>query len=194
MRNSLIFVVVASVMLPIAARAIEVSGDQWGTWTAENSPYHVVGEVRVPGASTLVIEPGVIVNFQGHYKLVVHSLATLRAIGTVDDSIYFATLDTATGWNAIRFLYANDNSRISYCHLAYAKATGGPEEDRRGGAIYCYNSSPTISHNTIRENSAGQYGGGIYCNNHNGVIENNNIFNNSSGMLGGGIACRGTGP
>jgi len=184
MRISILITVMVTVALPVTTQAIEVSGDQWGTWTPEDNPYNVVGEIHVPGESTLVIEPGVLVNFQGHYKLVVDSLATLQAIGTVNDSIYFATLDPATGWDGIRFLYANDNSQISYCHLAYGKTTVS------GGAIHCHNSSPTISYNTIRDNTLGA----IHCYNHNGVIEYNNIYDNTGGYFGGGIYCGGTGP
>jgi hypothetical protein len=187
---SFIFTVVISLMLPLAGRAIEVSGDQWGTWTKGSTPYNVVGEVHVPQDSTLVIEPGVIVNFQGHYKLIVDSLATLRAIGTVTDSIYFTTQDTATGWHGIRFLYASDNSQISYSHLEYGKAIGTPEENQYGGALYCYNSSPTITHNAIRNNTAYRAEGGIACHNHSGIIEYNDIFDNvttSTSGSGGGI-------
>jgi hypothetical protein len=183
----LIPVVLVSLMLPVAGSSIEVSGDQWGTWTKGNSPYNVVGEVHVPQESTLVIEPGVIVSFQDHYKLVVDSLAILRAIGTVSDSIYFTTQDTATGWHGIRFLYSSSNSQISYCHLEYGKATGSSDEDRAGGALYCYSSSPRISHNTISNNFAGYGGGGISCYNHDGMIESNSICDNSSNLLGGGI-------
>jgi len=187
MRTSLLLMVIVSLMLPVTGQAIQVSGDQWGTWTPDNNPYNVMGEIHVPGESTLVIEPGVLVNFRGHFKFVVDSTATLQAIGTVNDSIYFTTPDPDTGWHGVRFLYANDNSQISYCHLEYGKAFGGPEGDRRGGAIYCYNCNPTISHNTISDNSANQKGGGIFCENHTGVIEDNYICNNSAGTSGGGI-------
>jgi len=53
------------------AGAVEVSGDVWGVWTKDNSSYYVVGEIRIPLDSTLTIEPGVVVNFQGHYKFVI---------------------------------------------------------------------------------------------------------------------------
>jgi hypothetical protein len=188
MRSSMTLVVVLTLLLPPAAHSIDVSGDQWGSWTKENSPYNVVGEVHVPGESTLVIEPGVLVNFQGHYKLVVDSLATLRAIGTASDSIHFTAQDTATGWHGIRFLNANEDSQVSFCQLEYGRAVGS------GGAIYCYNSSPTISNNRISKNSAGQSGGGIYCYNNNGLIENNIISDNLSLSqlgYGGGICSDG---
>jgi len=38
----------AVVLFPLTANAIDVSGDQWGTWTRENSPYNVIGEIPEP--------------------------------------------------------------------------------------------------------------------------------------------------
>jgi len=200
MRTSLLLIFIVTLMLPVTGQAIQVSGDQWGTWTPDNNPYNVVGEIHVPSESILVIEPGVLVNFRGHYKFVVDSLATLLAIGNESDSIYFTTPDTATGWHGVRFLYAKDTSQISYCHLEYGKAIGPlqPQEDRDGGAIYCYNCSPMISHNTIINNVMRDGGGGIACVNHTGVIESNYICNNVSvyghSGYGGGIYCVGKGP
>jgi len=94
-------ILVAVLLLPLTANATDVSGDQWGAWTKENSPYNVIGEVRVPPESTLVIEPGVLVNFQGHYKFVVDSLATLLAVGSETDSIKFTAEDPDSGWHGM---------------------------------------------------------------------------------------------
>jgi hypothetical protein len=66
-----------------------------------------------------------------------------------------------------------------------------------GGAINCYNSSPTIANNTICDNSVGDIdpwvygvGGGIYCGNGSFPnIINNNIIDNSAENGGGGICC-----
>lgn len=196
MRALIVFLVAVVVLFPLTADAIDVSGDQWGTWTRDNSPYNVIGEIRVPPGSTLVIEPGIVVNFQGHYKFIVDSLATLLAIGTETDSIYFTTHDTATGWHGIRFIHADSNSQIDYSRLQYGKATGD-WPDNCGGAIYCYYSCPTISNNTIRENWAGYLGGwpnncgaAIYCYCSSATISDNTIRGNSAGYRGGGIYCR----
>jgi len=186
MRALIMFLVTAVVLFPLTANAIDVSGDQWGTWTKDNSPYNVVGEIRVPPESTLVIEPGIVVDFQGHYKFIVDSLATLLAIGTESHSIYFTTEDSATGWNGIRFIYADSNSQVSYCRLEYGKGFGSYWA---GGVVYCLRSSPTISHNTIRANSAGNGGGGIYCESCSPTIRNNAICDNSADGVGGGICC-----
>ena len=136
MKTSAILLLVGVFLLPSRVLATDVSGEQWGTWTKQNSPYNVIGEVRIPPESTLVIEPGVLVNFKGHYKFIVDSLATLLAVGTETDSIYFTTEDTATGWHGVRFLYADNNSQITFSRLEYGKATG-EWPDNHGGAVYC---------------------------------------------------------
>ncbi len=192
MRNLILLLLIVAVLFPAVASATDVEGDVWGTWTRENSPYNVIGEVRVPPGSTLVIEPGVLVNFQGHYKFIVDSLATLLAVGTENDSIHFTADDPSTGWHGIRFIHGSANSRISYSILEYGKALD-PYVDNLGGAIYCFRCSPTISNNTLQENSATQ-GGAIYCDTLSSpVIEGNLITRNRSTSVfwtwGGGICC-----
>jgi len=198
MRVLLAVLAMAVVLFPLPARAIDVWGDQSGTWTRDNSPYNVIGEIRVPPESTLVIEPGVVVNFQGHYKFIVDNSATLLAVGTEADSIYFTTDDPHTGWHGIRFLSASSNSQMTYCHLQYGKATGYGE-DGRGRAIYCSSSSPTISSSTITENYAEERGGGIYCYNSDANITGNTVSSNSVsreelGYRGAGIYCEESDP
>ena len=189
MRALLRLFVVAVVLFPLTARAIDVWGDQWGTWTRDNSPYNVIGEIRVPPESTLVIEPGVVVKFQGHYKFIVDSLATLLAVGTEIDSIFFTcdTLANPDRWHGIRFVCADSNSQISYCRLEYGRATG-EGEDRRGGAIYCGGSSPMIRNNIITHNAA-LAGGGVFCEFASRPVISNNAISGNSADWGGGIYC-----
>jgi len=186
MRALVIPILLWIAVLPVIASGIEVSGDVWGVWSPVNNPYEVVGELRVPPESTLVIEPGVFVNFQGHYKFIVDSLATLLAVGAETDSIYFTTDDTATGWHGIRFLYADDNSQITYSCLEYGKATGDGH-DRNGGAIYCYYSGAAVRNNTISHNHASSYGAGVYCSYSSISIDNNVITDNRAYSHGGGV-------
>jgi parallel beta-helix repeat protein len=192
MRSLFLLLLIVAMLCPAVALATDVEGDVWGTWTRDNSPYNVIGEIRVPPESTLVIEPGVVVNFQGHYKFIVDSLATLLAVGTETDSILFSTEDPDIGWHGIRFMQASSRSRISYCHLEYGKAFD-PWPDNLGGAVYCYYSSPTISSNTIKENTANQ-GGGIFCDTLSStLIEGNSIMSNRATSVswawGGGVCC-----
>ena len=192
MRTLILLLLIVAVLSPAVASATDVEGDVWGTWTRENSPYNVIGEVRVPPGSTLVIEPGVLVNFEGHYKFIVDSLATLLAVGTETDSIFFTcdTLANPERWHGIRFVHADSNSQISFSRLEYGRATGPTHEDSRGGAICCYHSRPIISNNFICANWAARYGGGIYCYYSSPRISNNTIRGNSVfSDRGGGIYC-----
>jgi parallel beta-helix repeat protein/predicted outer membrane repeat protein len=59
----------------------------------------------------------------------------------------------------------------------------------KGGGIYCYYSSPTITDCTISGNSASSSGGGIYCSNSSPVITDCTISGNSASSSGGGIYC-----
>jgi predicted outer membrane repeat protein len=188
MRALIIPILLWIAVLPAIASAIEVSGDVWGTWSPDTNPYDVVGELRVPPESTLVIEPGVFVNFQGHYKFIVDSLATLLAIGTETDSIIFTAEDPDSGWHGIRLRYADSSSQISYCHLEYGKAIG-PSRDAAGGAIFCEYSGLTVSQNTFTQNYASRYGGAIDCDHSSVRITSNTISENKTGLYGGGIAC-----
>jgi parallel beta-helix repeat protein/predicted outer membrane repeat protein len=58
-----------------------------------------------------------------------------------------------------------------------------------GGGISCGSSCPTISNNTISGNSAYKGGGGIYCSVSSPTISNNTISGNSGYKGGGGIFC-----
>ena len=63
----------------------------------------------------------------------------------------------------------------------------------KGGGIYCYISSPTITNNVVTGNSA-EYGGGIHCSGSSPTIANNVITGNSAGGIGGGIYCYSSSP
>ena len=62
-----------------------------------------------------------------------------------------------------------------------------------GGGIYCYSSSPAITNNIIIANSATN-GGGIYCSSSSPTVTNNTIISNSSSNIGGGILCDSSSP
>ena len=185
-------VLLVLVLFASPAVATDVSGDQSGTWTLDQSPYYLVGDVRVPPGETLIIEPGVEVIALGHYKLLVDAAATLLAVGTADQPILMTAEDHGTGWRGIRMESADDSSVISYCTIEYAKGTGGFPEVR-GGAIFCKNCSPTISQNVLRYNYShnSNYNGtgaGVTTESSNALILNNLIHDNQADS-GGGVCC-----
>lgn len=150
-----------------------------GNWTLDGSPYLIQGSIMVANGSTLSIDPGVTVNFQGSYKMLV--LGRVLAIGTSNDSITFTANNTSTGWRGIRFnntAITNDSSKFSFCRFQYGKATGASPDDN-GGAFYFNNfSKAIISHSRISNCAANNAGGGIYCSLSSPIISNNIILNN----------------
>jgi hypothetical protein len=156
-----------------------------GTWTSAQSPYHVQGNIEIHYDSTLVIQPGVDVLFDGSFKLTVHGL--LNASGTEADSILFTALDTVTGWQGIEFVQINEDlgfSNVKYCTLTHGRKPSG-----YGGAIYVYQAENVLISNCLIMKNYANSGGGIYINDGWINIENSIITQNRAIDLAGGIAC-----
>ena len=167
---------------------IHVSGNVSGTWSNIYSTYFIDGEITVPLGDTLIIEPGIKVNFSGHYKFNIYG--RLLAEGTEDAIIIFTAQDTTTGWNGLRFYDQNssgqDSSRVIHCILQHGHASGS-FPDNCGGAIYLRNSDPFIDNCIISNNSAAGGGGFFLHNSSSPVITNTIIRNNSATENGGAI-------
>ena len=128
----------------------DVSGTQSGTWTADDSPYHVVGEIVVPDGQALLVEPGVEVIFQGHYKFTVNGY--LEAVGAENDTIRFTADNHTTGWGGIR-ISSGDISRLEYCRIEFGK-TAGEYPDMHGGGLALLGSDAVVSHCVFADNDA----------------------------------------
>lgn len=166
------------------------AGDVSGIWTCENSPYYIFGEIEIPNGEILILEPGIIVEFQGHYKLNVQG--RLLAEGTEQDSILFTAQNHNIGWHGIRFHYTsatNDSSRFNHCRIEYGKAIGSNyNPDSQGGAIYVKSFHKVMIKNSIIcNNYADFYGGGLCFYDSNANISNCIIKNNVSSSIGGGM-------
>jgi predicted outer membrane repeat protein len=187
--------------LPASAQTTVPPGEVSGTWFATGSPYRITGDINIPNDSSLIIEPGVTVEFQGHYGLLVNG--RLLAIGTETDSILFTINDTTGwsdsdttlgGWNHIHIFEppaTNDSTILEYCRIQYGKAIGPNWPFNHGGAISVVGFNKVrISHCLISHNMSGgkegPSGGGIgvtYC---DIQLSGNTIsFNHSES--GGGI-------
>ena len=151
-----------------------------GTWTAAGSPYLIQGNITIHTDSTLNIQPGVQVNFQGNHSFTVNGF--LQAIGTAVDSIHFIAVTT---WMGLRFANAPDSSHLAYCTIRGSTSWGG---------IICSNSNPVITHSTISDNRQGVVSGGISLQNSNANIAHCTISNNENYGEGGGIRISGGSP
>ncbi|MGD8403219.1 MAG: PKD domain-containing protein [Anaerolineales bacterium] len=180
---------VPALAAPLATATTVPGGNVSGTWDASGSPYLIDGDITVPAGQTLTIEPGVDVLFQSWYSLTVNG--TLNADGTENAPILFGGGHETAGWKGIRFVGASDSSSLTYATVENGRAAAADPFDR-GGGIYIEDSSPTISHSTIRNNFAKYSGGGIYLTNSNATLIGNTIINNQAGQggtsNGGGLA------
>lgn len=153
----------------------------------------ITSDVTVTDGNTLSINPGTVIQFQGHYELNIQG--RLLAVGNEDAPIVFTCRpeDIGTGWKHIVFnntgaMNDNDTSFIKYCHIEYGNADGPGGTDDCGGAVYAkYFSKLVIANNLIENNSASYMGGGIYCNYCAPLIKENIIRDNTA-QRGGAIA------
>lgn len=162
-------------------------GNVSGTWTPSGSPYNVAGSIMVPPGSTLQIQPGVTVNFTGHYKFLIKG--SLKAIGTTANNILFTASNQSTGWYGIRIdapAITEDSTILSFCKIEYGIANGSGD-DQNGGGIFIKNfSKVNINNCTIQSNLATD-GGGIYSMGSDALFIKNSILTNTAQNSGGGI-------
>ncbi|MCD4817797.1 MAG: right-handed parallel beta-helix repeat-containing protein [Candidatus Cloacimonetes bacterium] len=173
----------------LSAQTYISAGDVSGIWTLTNSPYYIDGEIEIPDGESLTVEPGVFIEFQGHYEFQIQG--QILAEGTEVDSIYFTINDTtgfsnyssnAGSWGSFEFQQTpatNDSSKFEYCQIEYAKSDG------TGGAFEVRNFSKlSIKHCKICNNAA-DYGGAIYGGASHIVISDNIISNNLNSLCFG---------
>jgi len=167
-----------------------------GVWSLDNSPYNINCDIEIPNNETLIIEPGVEINFTGHFMLNVQG--QLLAEGNANNFITFNAENEEIGWLGVRFIETtsnNDFSKINFCKFENGNANiFDGSEKFIGGAIYLKNFSKVIiSNNTFQNNKAGA-GAAIGCNNSSPTIARNLIKSNQAGSEitsgYGAIECR----
>jgi PKD repeat protein len=213
----LIFIICVSI---IYSQTNIPAGNVSGTWDLAGSPYLIEGEIEIPNGQTLTIDPGVLVEFQGHYKLNVQG--RLLAVGTEEDSIKFTVADTTGfynlsttdgGWRGLIFDQTpatNDSSKIICANIEYVKSleygagsyvnnfdkliisnsTFRNNYADQGGAFNLHDSSCIIRNNLFTMNNA-RYGGALHLYHSSAVIVNNIITNNICTIYAGGMIISG---
>jgi len=207
-----LFLICGAIILTLTSQsfATDVSGDVWGVWTADNSPYNVVGSIRVPPDSSLVIEAGVDVQFCLECSLTVEGNATITASGTLNDSINFCggggvrlyTWSTNSAFDYCNFFNVeglligavralNSNVQFTNCHFHHNTVIAGITNFAYGGALSIYNSVVTLENCLIDFNWARPLneeapqvfvlGGGIYVGNSIFSLTRCLISNNAAG-------------
>jgi len=184
--NIILLIAVSSIVF---AETHISAGNISGTWSFEDSPYFVDGEITIPDDALLTIEPGVEIIFSDHYRFLIYG--RLLAEGTQTDTICFSAEDSESGWGGLRFidtiLNEQNSSELIFCKLEDGNATQGGYHDKRGGALSCYNSSDIIINNCLFQNNSADYGGAIIIRESDILMENSVVKNNYAYHDGGGI-------
>jgi hypothetical protein len=175
------------------AQATEIpAGPVSGIWSAAGNPYNVNGDIYIDYGASLSIDPGVHIFFRPYASLTINGL--LLALGTQADSILLSIADTSMHWHGLRFVHAQDSSRLTYCVIEHSYADPAISI-YKGGGIFCANSSPIIEHCSIRHNQALMAGGGIaLTQSSNARISHCRIIENICGGDGGGIYSQNSNP
>ncbi len=86
------------------------------TLTADQSPYHIVGDLIVPVGKTLVVDPGVTLFFDLNKRCLVNGRLVVQ--GSKYARVRFAPLPgSATSWNGIEFANTMEKNLIAYADL-----------------------------------------------------------------------------
>lgn len=217
MRNVLL-VLFLLVLTNLAATDVPAGGVS-GNWSLANSPYRIMGDISINSGQTLSIEPGVVVSFNGFYRLTIRGV--IMAQGTLEnpitftvaDSTGFYTLGDAGGWQGLYFRSQTvaTVSQLRYCNISYVKDESTTRlagvyaygynnlainncriYHNRATGLYCYNSSPAVINCYIHDNQAGDVnGGGCYIFESMPNINNCEISYNYCENYGGGVYIEG---
>ncbi|MFO7659556.1 MAG: right-handed parallel beta-helix repeat-containing protein [Candidatus Cloacimonadaceae bacterium] len=134
----------------LSISAIQVSGNQSGTWTVDNNPYQIIGDVTVPTGTTLTVQPGVYVEALGNFQITAEG--NIIAVGTESDSIKFVSgqADPTALWKGIRLENTTVQSQFSYCRI-----------DLGDYGINSINSPVSITYSHFKNNKRGIQAYGI---------------------------------
>ena len=132
----------------------DLSGSLSGTLSKSAGPYRITSDVYVPEDSTLTIEAGIEIHFNGFYSLTVSG--RMLAIGSPTNYILFTSTpdnnSTDRGdWEGIVFNNPDQTSIMEFCNVRDGGLFVDYEEDVRG-AIHCVNSSPVIRKCILSDN------------------------------------------
>jgi hypothetical protein len=120
MKNIIFLVVLFAVMGRMSAQTNVSAGAVSGTWQKSGSPYRVNGNVYVASGQKLIISSGVVVEFQGNFKMDVWGV--IQALGKAKDTVVFTAKDKTNGWTGIwvhKQAAGNDSIIFDYCKIEY---------------------------------------------------------------------------
>ncbi|MEA3478921.1 MAG: right-handed parallel beta-helix repeat-containing protein [Bacteroidota bacterium] len=169
----------------VFTQTIIPAGNVAGSWTSDDSPYLIQGDIVVQVDTQLLISSGTEILFMGPYQLRVHG--HLNASGSIQDSIYFSCPDSINAWLGFRFIdivqILPDSLRLSYCKITKAIKD---HPDSLGGAVFARNSPRiAIDHCLFTQCKSGS-GGAVYLS-HSALLIRNSVFRQNEAARGGAL-------
>jgi len=164
-------------------------------WDSNIDTVKIIGDVFIDTVGTLTIESGVVIEFQGTYRIDVEG--SIEATGTESNPVIFTVSDTTgfssyshDGWEGIDFEntdVAAEASVFEFCEFYYAY-------DSYGGALDVGDvNNLRISDCTFKYNYADSYGGAIFFEDASDVIISDCTFKyNYADSYGGAIHTKNT--
>ena len=137
----LIFLV-SLLLFSVLIFCIDVQGSQSGTWTPDNNPYNVVGNITIPVGENLTIQAGVNIVIDGDYGFTAEG--TITAIGEESNIIEANSNLTGIVWKGFRMENEENVSIFEFCKIENAEK-----------AINSINSPVNITNCHLNENECG---------------------------------------
>ena len=173
----------------VLADTIPDSTQIYGIWDLSGSPYVIMGLATIPSGSTLLIEPGVCVEFKSSTNdsaFVIQYLdigwikayGNMNAQGTESDSIIF-TSSGEGNWGGIHFLETSQGSLLKHCSIRKCRSISDeliPGETYPGGLTF-NNSQAVIESSDLSYNYIG-----VFAWNSDIILTQNRISNNIRGV------------
>ncbi|MFH1371564.1 MAG: right-handed parallel beta-helix repeat-containing protein [Planctomycetota bacterium] len=163
-----------------------VSPNDPGSGTIEDPFRKIQAGINIasPG-DTVLINPGAYTG-SGNYDLDPQGKSiVIRGTDPNNADVVNNTIIDPNGAGRGFYFHSSEDANCIVAGLTIKNAhTGG-----KGGGIFCYNSSPTITNCVITGNSAGTHGGGLFLQLSNSAITKCVINGNSAALDGGGFEC-----
>jgi len=163
------------------------------TWTADESPYYVGGEIIVPLGDTLTIEPGVSVLFRPNSIdwqempaqptrenidfgfMTVYG--TLDVQGEENDSVVFTRMGNKGSWGLVHIVDTANPGGEQIRYLKMEHASYMYDEGKELAGLCLDNNDVTVRNSRFSNNYIG-----IKCNSSNAHIEHNSLSENHIGI------------
>jgi len=158
----------------------EISGRISGTLKIDDSPFLVTGDLLVDSLQTLIIDPGVRLDFAEKAELVVRG--RLLANGTTTRVIIFTAAQVS--WEGIRFLNHRLRSTVQFALIE--KVLLPADGPRPYGAVEIDSADVVVSNTIFRDNKT-DLGGGMACLKTTTRIANCIFLRNFGRTFGGGL-------